>query len=147
MDFLPRPQFWHWWVLAALLLALEAMAPGAIFLWLGISAGVVGLLLLAFNDISVVAQVVVLAILSLVTVLGWRTYLRWRPVSTDDPRLNRRGEQYVGREFTLAEPIVNGKGRVRIDDTQWRIEGPNTAAGSTVRVTAVNGAILVVAPR
>ncbi|HYB09851.1 MAG TPA: NfeD family protein [Alphaproteobacteria bacterium] len=139
-------QFWHWWVLGALLLALEAMAPGAIFLWPGISAGIVGLLLLAFGDISIEAQIVVFAILSLVTVVGWRAYLRWRPVGTDDPRLNRRGEQYVGREFTLAEPIVNGRGRVRIDDTQWRVEGPNSDAGTTVRVTAVNGAILIVKP-
>ncbi|HEY6335820.1 MAG TPA: NfeD family protein [Alphaproteobacteria bacterium] len=147
MNFFASLQFWHWWVLGALLLALEAMAPGAIFLWLGISAAIVGLILLAFSGISVVAQVVVFALLSLVTVFGWRTYLHWRPVRTDDRHLNRRGEQYVGREFTLAEPILNGKGRVRIDDTQWRIEGPSTAAGATVRVTAVNGTVLVVTPR
>ena len=34
--------FWHWWVAGLLLLALEAFAPGAVFLWMGVAALVTG---------------------------------------------------------------------------------------------------------
>lgn len=45
-EILSRAEFWHWWVLALVLLALEIAAPGTFFLWLAVAAGVVGLILL-----------------------------------------------------------------------------------------------------
>ncbi|MBE2187453.1 MAG: NfeD family protein, partial [Rhodothermales bacterium] len=56
--------------------------------------------------------------------------------------LNRRAEGFIGRVFVLDEPILAGVGRVRIDDSVWRIEGPDTAAGQAVKVVAVDGATL-----
>ena len=47
--------------------------------------------------------------------------------------------------FTLERPIVDGGGTVRIDDTIWRIAGPDTPAGSKVKVVRVDGANLTVA--
>src|SRR3546814_17869890 len=40
-------EFWNWWVIAVFLIGIEVFAPGAVFLWMGIAAGVAGLVLLA----------------------------------------------------------------------------------------------------
>ena len=55
---------------------------------------------------------------------------------TDQPLLNRRGAQLIGRIATLAEPIKDGRGRIRIGDTLWRVSGPDLPAGTRVRVKA-----------
>ena len=72
--------------------------------------------------------------------------LRRHPTGTDHPLLNRRGEQYIGRVFTLDEAIVNGTGKLRIDDTIWKVNGDDLAAGTAVKVSAAKGVILQVVP-
>jgi membrane protein implicated in regulation of membrane protease activity len=90
-------------------------------------------------------QLLLFSVLSVVSVVGWKK-LRPVPPATDQPTLNRRGEAYVGRQFTLQEPIVNGIGKLRVDDTIWRVSGPDAAVGRTVRVTGVDGTTLKVEP-
>ncbi len=137
-------EYWHWWSLGIALLVLEAFAPGAIFLWMGIAAGVVGLVLLVAPAIAWQAQLIAFAVLSVVAVVGWRLFQRGRGARREASTLNRRGEQYVGRRFTLDQPIVNGDGKLRIDDTMWRVAGEDMAAGTTVRVVGADGVILKV---
>jgi len=134
--------YWHWWILGALLIILEVFAPGAFFLWLGIAAGVVGGLVLLMPNLSWEYQVLSFSVLSVVSIIIWRKYFRQTAADTDQPALNRRGEQYVGRLFTLQEPIVNGNGKIRVDDSTWKIEGKDCAAGTRVKVTGVDGTIL-----
>ena len=137
---------WSWWILAVALLVLEAFAPGTFFMWLGIAAGVVGLLLLLMPGMGWEYQIVVFATISVASIVIWRQYFRKHPVATDQPALNRRGEQYVGRTFTLAEPIVNGQGKIRVDDTSWKIRGDDCEAGSRIKVIGVDGVQLKVEP-
>ncbi len=137
-------EFWHWWVLGALLMAIEVFAPTTLFLWTGISAGVVGLVLLIAPDTSWETQVLLFAVLSVVSVFAWRYFVHLRPARSEDPWLNRRAEQYIGRELVLGDPIVNGQGKVKVDDTTWKVEGQDLAAGSRVRVVGVEGVILKV---
>lgn len=138
--------YWSWWVLALVLLVLEAFAPGTFFMWMGISAVVVGLLLLLQPGLGWEVQILVFATLSVLSIVLWRSYFRKHPVHTDQPALNRRGEQYIGRAFTLEEAMVNGSGKIRVDDTSWKIVGEDCAAGSRVRVVGVDGVILRVEP-
>ncbi len=63
---------------------------------------------------------------------------------SDQPDLNRRGAQCIGRVFVVEEPIAAGRGKVRIGDTLWTVEGPDTAAGTPVRVMQANGTVLTV---
>jgi inner membrane protein len=60
--------------------------------------------------------------------------------------LNRRADAFVGRVFTLERPIVDGSGTIGIDDTVWRVTGPDAPAGSKVKVTRVDGVALHVEP-
>lgn len=130
---------WSWWILAIALLVLEAFVPGTFFMWLGIAAGVVGLLLLLIPGIGWEYQIIIFASISVASIVIWRQYFRKHPVATDQPALNRRGEQYIGRTFTLGDPIVNGQGKIRVDDTTWKILGEDCDAGSHVRVIGVDG--------
>jgi membrane protein implicated in regulation of membrane protease activity len=142
--FLSALEFWHWWIAAVLLIILEVLAPGAFFLWMGIAAGIVGTILLVAPSVTWEAQLFVFTVLSVVSVIAWRFYLKKNPIQTDAPTLNRRGEQYVGRVFTLSEAIVNGVGKIKVDDTLWKVNGKDTVAGKSVRVTAVDGVVLQV---
>jgi membrane protein implicated in regulation of membrane protease activity len=135
---------WHWWILAVLLVVLEAFAPGTFFMWMGISAGLVGLLVLIAPGMGWEYQVFAFAVLSVASIVAWRIYFGKHPVKTDQPTLNRRGEQYVGRTFTLTEPMENNSGKIRVDDTTWKINGADCASGSKVKVTGVDGVILQV---
>lgn len=145
IDLLSGPiSFWHWLILAAVLGLLEMVAPGVLFLWLGISAVITGLALLVMPDLSWEIQFMTFGVLSVVSIALGRLWLRRHPTETDRPNLNRRGAQYVGRRFTLEEPIVNGIGKVHVDDTRWKISGPDLPAGSQVTVTGVDGVILEV---
>lgn len=84
------------------------------------------------------------AVLGLAAMVWYRNYKRTRPDFTEQPALNQRGLQYVGQEFELVEPIVNGTGKVRIGDGVWKVSGPALAAGTVVRVTGAEGAVLTV---
>lgn len=144
MEYLDQIEFWHWWVAAVALIIIEALAPGAIFLWLGVSAGVVGVVLLAAPDMGWEYQVLIFAVLSVATVIGWRIYHKSHPTETDLPTLNRRGEQYIGRKLTLDEAIVNNTGKVKLDDTNWKVEGDDLPAGARIEVVGVDGVVLKV---
>jgi membrane protein implicated in regulation of membrane protease activity len=63
---------------------------------------------------------------------------------SDQPELNRRGLQLVGRVLIVEEAIEGGRGKVRVGDTLWPAEGPDTPAGTEVRVTAARVTILLV---
>ena len=136
-------EYWHWWVLGTVLLILEVFSPGAFMLWMGISAAVVGAILLAAPGLTLEIQLLVFAVLSVGSIVAWRLYRRSHPPGpTDEPMLNRRGSQYIGRVFTLDEPIVNGFGKLRVDDTSWKVAGPDLPGGARVRVVAVDNTIL-----
>ena len=138
-------EYWHWWVLGTVLLILEVFAPGAFMLWMGIAAAIVGAVLLVAPVVSLEVQLLVFAILSVASIVGWRVYVRRNPPEpTDEPTLNRRGTQYIGRVFTLDEPIVNGVGKLRVDDTTWKVAGPDLPLGARVRVAKVDNIVLLV---
>lgn len=146
-SFLNVMTYWHWLIFAVLLLIVEVVTGTTYFLWMSIAAAVVGVLLVTFlPTLGWEYQLVTFAVLSVVSVVLWRRYLKHRPTPSDQPRLNRRGEQYVGRTFTLQEPIVNGQGKIRVDDSTWKIEGQDCPAGTQIRVVGAQGVLLQVQP-
>jgi len=137
-------EFWHWMILAAVLAGIEILTPGFFFLWLGGAALVTGILALIVPALSWENQVLAFAVLSGASVLAWYKFRHTLTTTSDDMTLNRRGEQLLGRNATLSEPIVNGRGQIKIDDTVWRCEGPDLAAGTQVKVVAMRGAMVTV---
>jgi len=141
--------FWHWWAFGIVLLIVEMLVPGAFFLWMGIAAGLVGGVLLFAPDMGWEYQVTIFAVLSVASIVGWRAWLAKHPTETDEPMLNRRGAQYVGRIFVLSETLPLGRGSIRVDDTTWQAvcdAGDDLAAGARVRVTGLDGTTLKIEP-
>jgi membrane protein implicated in regulation of membrane protease activity len=134
---------WNWFVAAAVLFLIEILAPGSFMLWLGLSAILVGAISIAI-DWSWQAQLIVFAVFAVAFVPVWRHFARKVEEPVDRPFLNRRADGYVGRVFTLDKPIVDGVGTVRIDDTVWRVSGPDCPAGSRVKIARADGADLLV---
>jgi inner membrane protein len=131
---------WNWMVLGFALLAMEILVPGVFLLWIGLAALVVGALSLALWDAGFwlwQVQVLVFLALALACAFAGKKIMTGRGDNTDQPLLNRRAEQLVGQLATLAEPIQNGRGRLQLGDTVWRITGPDLPAGARVRVAGV----------
>jgi len=140
---------WDWqvvmWAAVALLLfAAETLAPGIFMLWLGFAATAVFLVVLAWPELSLLAQAALFVVLSFVSILVYRQWFRGHERPSDQPMLNRRAEQLIGRVVPLESAIVNGSGRVQIADAYWDVSGPDLPTGSIVRVVAVDGMTLQV---
>src|ERR1700743_1794966 len=125
-------------------MALELVAPGVFLFWLGLAALLVGLVSFVLHP-SWQTQLLMFAVFAAIAVPVWlRLAKSNRSASVSNPFLNKRADALVGREFTLEKPIIDGAGTVRIDDTIWRVAGPDAPAGSRVKVVSVDGANLTV---
>jgi membrane protein implicated in regulation of membrane protease activity len=133
---------WSWVIAGVVLLALELMAPGYFLLWFGIAALITGAV--AFlADLSWQVDLLIFVVLAVILAVIGRRYFSTQ-VPSEQPLLNQRAQRHVGTVHVLSDPIVDGQGRVRIDDTNWRIEGPDMPSGTRVRVTGADGAVLKV---
>ncbi|MGL4691398.1 MAG: NfeD family protein, partial [Stenotrophomonas maltophilia] len=95
-----------WGALALVLFAAEALAPGAFMLWIGIGAAAVFVLVAVFADIPLLWQVVAFVVLSVVSIQCYRRWGRSHDRQSDQPLLNRRAEQLIGRVVVLDQAIV-----------------------------------------
>jgi membrane protein implicated in regulation of membrane protease activity len=134
--------FWHWWAFGAFLLIVELLVPGMFFLWMAEAAVVTGFLLLVFPALGWEYQLMAFSLLSVISIVVFRKFLTRHPIETDQPLLNQRAAQYVGRVFTLDRAIVNGQGKIRVDDSTWKIHGQDCEAGTRVKVVAAEGVVL-----
>jgi membrane protein implicated in regulation of membrane protease activity len=138
-DFIPVIGPWFWWIAAGVLLVGEMLAPGFFLLWLAAAAALTGIIDLLFA-LSWEGEIMVFAALSLVLVLlTWKWVMASRQMQSDQPTLNQRHHAYVGKVVPLAQPIVNGSGKVRIEDSLWDVDGPDLPLGALVRISGVVG--------
>jgi membrane protein implicated in regulation of membrane protease activity len=142
-DLIAQFGAWLWFALAVVLFVLESIVPGVHFVWFGLSAAVVGLIAL-IAPIAWEWQLIAFALIALAAVFWVRRQSREESSKSDVPALNIRGAQYIGRLVTVEDAIMNGRGRVRVNDTVWTAEGDDAAKGACVKVTGVDGTVLVV---
>ena len=137
-------EWWGWIVLGIVLITVELVIPAAFFLGLGAAALIVGLILLAVPELDLAAQLLFFSAFALISIVLAKRFVKNRAHESEQPLLNLRGHQYVGRKFTLEEPIVNGQGKIRVDDSTWKINGTDCDVGVVVTVTGVDGVVLQV---
>ncbi len=135
---------WGWVILGLVLIGGEVLAPGIFLLWLGLAALLTGAVV-GLVDLGWQAAALIFAGLSLVAVFMGRLLTRRKDEEPDAATgLNDRGRRLIGRVFRLEATMTGGEGRIRVDDSSWRVTGPELLAGSEVRVVRVDGATLVV---
>ena len=136
---------WHWLTLGVLFFAIELFAPTAFLLWPAGAAIATGLLVWLIPVFSWKLQVVIFAVLAVVASLVGRHFFKNKAIGeSTHPTLNRRGESVKGRVITITEPIVNGVGSAMIDNTRWRLIGPDLPANTTIKITGTDGSSLTV---
>jgi len=144
MDLVSRYGPWLWFAAASALLILETMMPGVHFLWFGVSAAIAGVVALLL-PMALPWQLILFALISVFIVYAVRRYTGPTVAVSDEPVLNVRGAQYIGRTVVVEDDIRNGRGKVRVGDTLWPASGEDAPAGARVTVTGVDGTVLVVA--
>ncbi|ENM5728902.1 NfeD family protein [Vibrio mimicus] len=147
IELLSQLNFWHWLAFGLILLAAELLGTAGYFLWLGLSALLVGVLLTVM-PIGWQLQWLAFANFSLVT-----TWLWWRRQFNQDKKqdaerdLNQKDKQLIGRIIQIPEDTPAGEFQISLGDTRWtaRCE-QDLEQGSRVSVIAVDGIILIVRP-
>lgn len=139
VDLLISLGAWNWGILGIILLLLELVFPGVFLVWFGLGALLTAFFTLLFSGWLLITtwemQTILFLIFSVILVLIGRNFFR-RDRETDEPLLNRRTDQIIGRIVVLDEPIVDGNGHVRVDDTIWRAKGTNLPSGTRVRLVS-----------
>jgi len=137
--------YW-WWLVAALLLGIaEILVPGFFLIWLAAAAVLVGVVTFLLG-IPAVAQACLFAVAAVAAVYGARRWMADNPKPSSDPLLNDRIARMIGETVTVVEPILGGRGRVKVGDGVWNASGPDTPAGAQVRITGAQSTTLTVEP-
>jgi len=136
--------FWYWWVLALAFLVIEMLVSGFFFLWMAAAGLVTGLLVWAMPSTGMDMQVLLFSVLSIAAIMAWKFFVGKKIIKSDHPLLNKRGAQYVGRVFDLYEAIENGQGKIKVDDSIWKVHGEDCDINAKVKVTAVRGTVFEV---
>ncbi len=134
---------WLWLIGSALLIVLDIAAPGLYFLWFGMAAGFTGILTFA-TGMTWAWQIATFSAASVIALVIARAFFSPTRIESDQPLLNQRSQQLVGQNFILDEPIVGGRGKVKIGDTLWKVQGPDLDAGARIVVTGAQGSVLIV---
>lgn len=134
---------WSWLALGLLLGAAEMVVPGVFLIWLSGAAIITGLAAWLL-PIPWPAQIVMFAILAIVSVFAGRQWLRRNPVHAADPLMNDRGARVVGTIVTVTSALMAGSGRVKLGDSEWLAEGPDAEPGTRMRVSGHDGTVLKV---
>ena len=128
-------------VVALALGAAEAFLPGVFLLWIALALGLVGLVDLALAP-GILAEIAIFAVAAAVFVaIGRRVYGSLDRAAPPIPLSRAHG--LLGRQFVLTNAIVNGIGTMAVDDSVWRVTGPDLPAGAKVKVSAVVDGSLV----
>ncbi len=130
-----------WLGLAALLALAELFVPGVFLIWVAAAAAVTGILSL-FIDLTVAGQLTLFGLSTIFAVLGGRRWYLTHNVESENPLLNNRAAQLIGRTVTVVEAVSATSGRVKVADGEWPAKGPDLKKGDVAKVSAVEGGVL-----
>ncbi|MFW9267302.1 NfeD family protein [Pseudomonas sp. NR3] len=142
--FLQQLSYWDWLALGVILLILEVFGAGGYLLWIGIAAAAVGVLTFVLPQLVWEIQFLLFGLFAIATALYWWRRQRSAIRQSDQPHLNLRGQELIGKVFQVHEAIVDGRGKIRVADGVWLAKGPDLSIGTRVRVVAQEGTVLTV---
>ena len=145
IEFFEAMQFWHWIILAIVLIAGEALGATGFLLGAVMAALEVALITYIWPDLSWQKQLSMFAVLALLcSVWFWYRFKSFNQ-ETDQPKLNDRAAQLIGREFALTQEMAGGQGKMQVGDTLWRVESEtNLSVGTQVKVIGSREMVLLI---
>ncbi|QIZ78376.1 NfeD family protein [Ferrimonas lipolytica] len=144
-EWLSQLQPWHWIILCLLLLGAEAIGIGGFLLGAAAAAAAIAGFLFFWPDTSWANQLILFAIAAVIfTVAYWRFFRSYND-HTEQPQLNDRAAQLIGRSWVLQQSLPSGESRVQIGDTLWRVRTEQQLQqGIRVEVIDRDGMVLLV---
>jgi len=138
--------FWHWLILGGGLISIELLTGTVVLLWITAACIATAGIVAYAPSLTWESQVAWFSVLTIISIASWQIQRRFVPAMEDQQNssLNRRAEQYIGRTFNLTEAIVNGTGKIRVDDSSWRVQGEDAEINTRVKVVSVKGTVLQV---
>lgn len=144
MELFDQLHAWHWFVLAVILIVLELTTTTGFLLGIAFAALALAGILLVVPSLLWNWQFLLFGVLSVIMTLGYRTYFRPASDASDNPLLNDRAAQMVGKSFVLGADL-DRSGADMIGDTRWALRSAGLIKkGVRVRVVAVEGMVLIV---
>ena len=133
---------WHWFGIALLLGIIEVMSFTVYLFWMALAALLTGLFVYFFPHMPAQMQWGLFALFSLLSIVIWLFAGKKAQKNLPEHPLNHRPLQYIGRTIMLESPIENGFGKVRLDDSLWRVTGEDMPVGTKVKIVSADGIIL-----
>lgn len=137
--------YWHWFILAVILLIAEILTPTSFFVWIALSAFITGGISFVFPTLSWELLGFLFAVMSIACAYLGRRFVKFKEKPTDTPNLNCKSEQMIGKIYTVSKPVANGLGKVKVGDSEWLAESSqDIAVGEKVIVEKVDSTTLIV---
>jgi membrane protein implicated in regulation of membrane protease activity len=142
MELFDQLHPWHWFVVAVILIVLEVLTVSGFLLGMAIAALVVAAMLFLIPALVWGWQLLWFGLLAMVLTLGYRKFFRSVNDATDNPLLNDRAAQLVGKTFVLGIDL-DRSGADMLGDTRWSLScNGRIAKGTRVKVVGVDGMVL-----
>jgi inner membrane protein len=134
------------WAMGGLLLIFELLVTGGYALWSGLAAILVGVIAWLFPQLPWSMLWLLWAIATLIIAYLWWLWLNSHSRHQQNQfELNQPQSELIGIKTVIVEPIVAGRGRVKINDGSWSANcDQDLPAGTLVEVIAVKGLVLQV---
>ncbi len=107
--------------------------------WLGIGAGITGLMMLLSPDEFWLWQIPFILLLMLLAPAFFEL-----PNTLNVLFGHTEHQHLVGTTITLTQPIVDGRGTTQLEQREWQVSGPDCPAGSSVKIITLDAKNLYV---
>jgi membrane protein implicated in regulation of membrane protease activity len=145
IEFFEAMQFWHWILLAIVLIAGEALGAAGFLLGAVMAALELALITYIWPDLTWQQQMSLFALLALLCSVWFWYRFRSFNQTTAQPHLNDRASRLIGREFALTQSMIGGQGKIQVGDTLWRVESAtNLPVGTQIKVTGHRDMVLLI---
>lgn len=134
---------WFWLALAIALMVIELSTTQLLSLWFSIGAGITAIVKVIFQDIGIVWQVVIFAVVSLVLLIATRPLAK-KLLSKSGEGNKTNLDLIIGKEAIVTEEIDNVKaqGAVKLNGLIWSARSRDESVipvDTVVIVEEING--------
>ena len=145
MGWLAEISSWHWASLGIVLLVLEILGTAGFLIGTAIAAFLMSAIIAMAPDLDWKWQLAIFSTASIIfSIIYLKRFANFNE-NTDQPNLNNRAAQHIGKRYTLKDAIINGQGKIQVGDTFWKITcDDDLAAATQIEVTAIDGMTLIV---
>ena len=145
MQWLSEISAWHWASLGIILLIMEILGTAGFLIGSAIAAFLMAAVISIAPDLNWKWQLAIFSSTAITfSIIYLKRFANFNEDS-DQPNLNNRAAQHIGKRYTLNEAIVNGHGRIQVGDTFWKVSCDEELQSSTsIEVTGIDGMTLVV---